>query len=118
MSRSTGQHPGFRRKNRSSQKIHFSKVDGVTVVTERHWNDQRHDIWRYRYAMRVPLRADTQPLYVNWREVTIMDTGTGELIHHNAWATNPALTALMMPLGLDPRPTCDSHRQASASIWN
>jgi len=39
----------------------------------------------------VPLRADTQPLYVNWCEVTITDEATGALIYHNAWATDQAL---------------------------
>jgi hypothetical protein len=70
----------------------LSKVGGVTVVTERHWNGQQCEIWRYRCAMRVPLRADTQPLYVNWCEVTITDAATGELIYRNAWATDHAPT--------------------------
>lgn len=70
----------------------LSKVDGVTVVTERHWNGQRHELWCYRYATRVPLRADTKPLYVNWCEVTITDVATGELIYRNAWATDHPLT--------------------------
>ena len=70
----------------------LSKVGGVAVVTERHWNGQRHEIWRYRYATRVPLRADMQPLYVNWCEVTLSDEATGELIYRNAWATDHTLT--------------------------
>ena len=40
----------------------------------------------------MPLRADTQPLYVNWCEVTITDEATGELLYRNAWATDHALT--------------------------
>ena len=52
---------------------------------------QRQQIWRYRYATRVPLRADTKPLYVNWCEVTITDEATGELIYRNAWATDHPL---------------------------
>jgi hypothetical protein len=69
----------------------LSQVDGVAVVTERHWNGPRHELWRYRFATRVPLRADTKPLYVNWCEVTITDEATGELLYCNAWATDHAL---------------------------
>jgi hypothetical protein len=39
-----------------------------------------------------------QPLYVNWCEVTITDKATGELLYHNAWATDHALdTATLHP---------------------
>jgi hypothetical protein len=69
----------------------LSKVAGIATVTERHWNGQRHERWHYRYATRVPLRADTKPLYVNWCEVTITDEATGALIYRNAWATDHAL---------------------------
>jgi hypothetical protein len=48
-------------------------------------------LWHYRYATRLPLRADTKPLYVNWCEVTITDATTGELLYRNAWATDHPL---------------------------
>jgi hypothetical protein len=70
----------------------LSKVGGVSEVSQRRWNGQRHEIWRYRYAVRVPLRVDSQPLYVNWCEVTITNAATGELLYRNAWATDHALT--------------------------
>ena len=70
----------------------LTKAGGVFEVSQRRWNGQRYEIWRYRYALRVPLRADTQPLYVNWCEVTITDEATGELLYRNAWATDHALT--------------------------
>ena len=41
--------------------------------------------------MRVPLRVDVKPLYVNWCEVTITNEATGELLYRNAWATDHAL---------------------------
>lgn len=69
----------------------LTKAGGVHEVTERQWNNGHAQIWRYRYATRVPLRADTKPLYVNWCEVTITDEGTGELIYRNAWATDHPL---------------------------
>jgi len=70
----------------------LTKVGGVSEVSQRRWTGQRHEIWRYRYALRVPLRADTKPLYVNWCEVTITDEATGERLYRNAWATDHALT--------------------------
>jgi len=70
----------------------LSKVGGLFVVSQRRWNGQRYELWRYRYALRVPLRADTKPLYVNWCELTITAETTGELLYRNAWATDHALT--------------------------
>jgi hypothetical protein len=70
----------------------LSKVGGVTELQQRRWNGQRYELWRYRYASRVPLRADPKPLYVNWCEVTITDAASGELLYQNAWATDHALT--------------------------
>lgn len=69
----------------------LAKAGGVHAVTERQANGQHVQIWHYRYATRVPLRADTKPLYVNWCEVTITDEATGELIYRNAWATDHPL---------------------------
>jgi hypothetical protein len=70
----------------------LTKAGGVFEVSQRRWTGQRHELWHYRYALRVPLRADTKPLYVNWCEVTITDAATGELLYRNAWATDHALT--------------------------
>jgi hypothetical protein len=69
----------------------LTKAGGVHEMTEQQWNNGHPQIWRYRYASRVPLRADTKPLYVNWCEVTITDAATGELDYRNAWATDHAL---------------------------
>lgn len=69
----------------------LAKARGVHEVTERHSTGQRAQIWHYRYATRVPLRADTKPMYVNWCEVTITDEASGELIYRNAWATDHPL---------------------------
>jgi hypothetical protein len=69
----------------------LTKAGGVAEVSQRRWNGQRYELWRYRYALRVPLRAD-KPLYVNWCEVTITDEATGQLLYHNSWATDHALT--------------------------
>jgi hypothetical protein len=70
----------------------LTKAGGVAEASQRRWNGRSYEMWRYRYALRVPLRADIQPLYVNWCEVTITDEATGELLYRNAWATDHALT--------------------------
>ena len=70
----------------------LSKTGGVSEVCQRRWNGQSYEIWRYRYAQRVPLRADVKPLYVNWCQVTITAEATGERLYRNAWATDPTLT--------------------------
>jgi hypothetical protein len=70
----------------------LTKVGGVSELTEQHVIAGHPQIWRYRYATRLPLRADSQPCYVNWCEVTIT-TPTGELVYRNAWATDHPLTA-------------------------
>jgi hypothetical protein len=69
----------------------LGQVGGVHELTERQWHNGHTQVWHYRYAHRVPLRADTQPLYVNWCEVTITDEATGAALYHNAWATDHAL---------------------------
>lgn len=70
----------------------LTKAGGVAEVSQRRWNGQRHELWHYRYANRVPLRADLKPLYVNWCEVTITEEATGQLVYRNAWATDHVLT--------------------------
>jgi hypothetical protein len=69
----------------------LTKAGGVHEVSEQQWNNAHEQTWHYRYATRVPLRADTQPLYVNWCEVTISDAATGQQLYHNTWATDHAL---------------------------
>lgn len=69
----------------------LTKTGGVHELTEQQWNNGHQQVWHYRYATRVPLRADTKPLYVNWCEVTITEAATSELLYHNTWATDHAL---------------------------
>jgi len=74
----------------------LGQVSGVQALTERQWQNGHTQVWHYRYANRVPLRADTKPLYVNWCEVTITDAATGASLYHNAWATDHALDDQML----------------------
>lgn len=68
----------------------LTQAGGVTALSEQHVIAGQVQVWRYRYATRLPLRADTHPLYVNWCEVTIT-TSAGELLYRNAWATDHPL---------------------------
>ena len=70
----------------------LEKVDGVTIVTERLWNGRHAEIWTYRLAHQVPLRAGADALKVNWCELTISHEQTGDTLFHNAWATNHAIS--------------------------
>ena len=70
----------------------LERVDGVESVTTRCWNGRFTEQRHYRYVNQVPLRAGTNALLVNWCEVTIHRTDTGERIYYNAFATNFELT--------------------------
>ena len=69
----------------------LTKAGGVAELTEHHVVDGHPQVWHYRYASRLPLRADTHPRYVNWCEVTLTKPD-GALLYHNAWATDQPLT--------------------------
>jgi hypothetical protein len=70
----------------------LERVGGIESVTTRCWNGRFTEQRHYRYANQVPLRAGADPLLVNWCEVTIHRTDTGERIYYNTFATNFALT--------------------------
>lgn len=62
-------------------------------ASERVWNGRFYERRDYRFTNQVPLRAGLDALAVNWCEVTIWHTQTGEQLYHNAFATNFQLTA-------------------------
>lgn len=66
----------------------IERVDGVQTVTTQCWNGRFTEQSSYRYVNQVPLRAGTDALLVNWCEVTIHRTDTGERIYYNSFATN------------------------------
>jgi hypothetical protein len=69
----------------------LSRLGAVTDLTERRWNGQTYEVWRYRYVNEVPLRADPGARQVNWCELMIVDESTGALGYHNSFATNHRL---------------------------
>ena len=70
----------------------LERVDGIASVTTRCWNGRFTEQRHYRYVNQVPLRAGEDALFVNWCEVTIHRTDTGERIYYNTFATNFELT--------------------------
>ena len=50
------------------------------------------EVFTYRYANRVPLRAGEDALWVNWCEVTVTQGTDGEVLYHNSFATNHQIT--------------------------
>jgi len=57
-----------------------------------HWNGRFTEIATYRFINEVPLRGGDKALLVNWCEVTIIHSQTGEQLYHNAFVTNHPLT--------------------------
>jgi hypothetical protein len=70
---------------------------GIQTMVVRHWNGRHYEQHHYRWAERVPLRADVRPLHVNWCEVTILREDTGKQIYHNAWVTSHELSPETVP---------------------
>ncbi len=59
--------------------------------TYRHWTGKKHQLYRYRYRNGVPLRDGDDALWVNWMELTIMDTD-GTVTRHFSFVTDLTLT--------------------------
>lgn len=57
-----------------------------------HWNGRFTEITTYRFINEVPLRGGDKALSVNWCEVTINHSKTGQQLYHNAFVTNHLLT--------------------------
>ena len=71
----------------------LTTTERLGVVRERQWNGQFGEIWTYRYATGLPLRAEQPTLLVNWCELTITHEKTGVQLYHNAFATRHPVTA-------------------------
>jgi hypothetical protein len=63
----------------SQLSVHRSAGDSLEVFT-------------YRYANGVPLRAGEDALLVNWCEVTVTEGTDGDVLYHNSFATNHQIT--------------------------
>lgn len=70
----------------------LNALGAVTEITDRVWTGHGHERRTYRYVNQVPLRADAKTLMVNWCELAVVRETTGEVLYHNAFATNLTLS--------------------------
>ncbi len=63
----------------------------LAEVQQRKWNGRHGEIWRYRYAPDVPLRAGDDGMRVNWCELTIIHEIDGTILYQNSFVTNLTL---------------------------
>jgi len=71
----------------------LDKSNCLETLTQRHWNGKSGELWRYRFALQVPLRNGDDALLVNWFELVITDEKTGKILYHNSFVTNHPVTA-------------------------
>ena len=71
----------------------LSQAGAVEEKSQRLWNGRHHETWHYRWVNSVPLRTGGEALLVNWCEITITHTDTGERLYYNTFATNHTVTA-------------------------
>jgi hypothetical protein len=57
-------------------------------IVQRKWNGRHGEIWRYRWACDVPLRAGDDGMRVNWCELTITHETNGTRLYKNSFVTN------------------------------
>jgi hypothetical protein len=66
--------------------------DDLDQVTLRRWNGRFTEIIICRFVEAVPLRGGEEALLVNWAEVTLTHSKTGEQLYYNTFVTNHQLT--------------------------
>jgi hypothetical protein len=80
-----------------SHKSLYEWIKGITKEkTVDRFDGKKHLLYTYHYVEQVPLKDTvkkaTDPLLVNFVEVTITERATGKQVYHNAWITNHALS--------------------------
>jgi len=82
----------------TSHKTLYEKIDSLAAseslsqLSVHRRNKRFVEVFTYRYANGVPLRAGEDALLVNWCEVTVTKGREGEVLYHNAFATNHLIT--------------------------
>ena len=61
---------------------------GVTVLSNRKWNGQFHELHTYRYANNLPIKQGDNALSVNWVELTAINTETQEILYKNSFISD------------------------------
>ena len=65
----------------------------LDTLSQQVWNGRHYETRTYRYTNHVPLRSGADGLLVNWCEVTVTHSQTGEQLYYNSFVTNFALRA-------------------------
>ena len=71
----------------------IDKLGRLHHHTYKHWNGRHFELWTFRFASDLPLRADTGSMSVNWFEVTVTHAKTGKQLYFNTWITNHIVSA-------------------------
>lgn len=80
--------------HRQSHLALYALVDAVAelgrlpTMTQRRWNGRYGEIWTYHYLNDVPLRSGEEALDVNWCDLVITHSETGEILYRNEWVTS------------------------------
>jgi hypothetical protein len=78
----------------TSHKLLYQWIEGMeeggtlNEIVQRKWNGRHGEIWRYRWACDVPLRAGDDGMPVNWCELTITHETEGTRLYKNSFVTN------------------------------
>jgi hypothetical protein len=75
----------------------FEKAGDLDTFSIRRWNGRFHERATYRYLNQLPLNGNATALHVNWVELTLSRTDTGEVLYHNAFITDFPLTQANVP---------------------
>jgi hypothetical protein len=77
-----------------------------STLSQHRWNGKHGEIWNYRFVNQIPLRNGNDAIQVNWCELVITNETTGEILYHNAFITNMAITAENVATVIEAGRTC------------
>lgn len=81
----------------ASHELLYEWIEGMErggtldEIVQRKWNGRHGELWRYRWASAVPLRAGDDGMRVNWCELTITHETEGTRLYKNSFVTNLTL---------------------------
>lgn len=75
----------------------FEQAGDLPSFSIRTWNGRFHECATYRYLNHLPLNGGKTALEVNWVELTLTRTDTGEILYKNAFITDFPLTRANVP---------------------
>jgi len=75
----------------------FEKTGSLQSFSLQKWNGRFHERSTYRYLNQLPLNGSETALEVNWVELTVTRTDTGEILYKKAFITDFPLTQSTVP---------------------